>query len=90
MKNWFKKSWEWLDDKKTVIGGAMVWTSTLLKPHTLAYGILYYGGTLLGGVGVAHKSIKGELGTLPSGVKSVTTKVNEVSKNMMNKMMSII
>ena len=79
--NWFEKSWNWLDGKKTVIGGAMVWSSTFVAPHTIGYAILFYGGSLLGGSGVAHKTVKNELGVLPAGV---TASLNTAKTYMTN------
>lgn len=62
IKEALKKTWDYMDRKKTVIGGAMVWLSTLTKPHTVAYFVLYYGGSILGGTGVIHKVYKNDLG----------------------------
>jgi hypothetical protein len=81
--NWFTKTWRWLDQKKTVIGGAMVWSSTFVPPHTIGYAILFYGGSLLGGSGVVHKIVKNDLGSLPSGVQSVQKVAQGVSANAM-------
>lgn len=54
--------WEFLDGKKTVIGGIMVWASSTIPMPPLYQGILYWGGVLIGGTGVVHKATKGDLG----------------------------
>jgi len=57
----FKKVWNWLNGKKTVIGSVLLFGAQFLKPHTVAYQIAFYGGTFLAGGGAAHKVKKGEL-----------------------------
>ena len=57
-KKWYEAAWDFLDEKKTVIGTVLLFTSNFLKPHTVAYQICFYGGTLLGGTGITHKAIK--------------------------------
>lgn len=87
---WYEKTWKWLDGKKTVIGGAMVWASTFVKPHTVAYGILYYGGGLLGGTGVVHKIVKDDLGTLPEGVRKPQQVVSGTSYLALQKIKEMV
>ena len=56
-----KKIWSWLNGKKTVIGttGYMLCTSLPLPEPYKLIGQTIFG--LMGGVGIIHKKLKGEL-----------------------------
>jgi uncharacterized protein GlcG (DUF336 family) len=59
-KTWYVEAWDFLDKRKTAIGTVMLFASQFVAPHTVGYQILFYGGTLLGGVGIMHKAAKRE------------------------------
>lgn len=59
-KTWYENVWDFLDKRKTAIGTIMLFASQFVPTHTVGYQILFFGGTLLGGVGITHKAVKGE------------------------------
>lgn len=59
-EKWYEKAWQFLNGKKTTIGTVMLFAANYVKPHTVAYQVLFYGGTLLGGTGIIHKAQKKE------------------------------
>ena len=67
IKKAFSATVKYLDGKKVVIGFLATQASEVVEDPTIKF-ILYWGGTLLGGTGVAHKIKKGEL-KLPDGMR---------------------
>lgn len=60
--NFLTKTWKWLDKKKTTIGTVSLLTAELFPQHTLTHQILSIVGTLFGGVGIIHKTVKKDFG----------------------------
>lgn len=57
----FKKILNWFDGKKTVIGSMMLMGAGYIPHDKIMHHLLFWGGQLLGGVGITHKAIKKEL-----------------------------
>jgi hypothetical protein len=57
--NWLKKTWDWLDQKKTVIGTVALLAADVVPDPTIST-ILKGLGIIFGGVGIAHKVKKKE------------------------------
>lgn len=62
--NWLKKTWNWLDQKKTAIGTVALIVADVVPEPTVS-AVLKGLGILLGGVGVAHKVAKKEFNKKP-------------------------
>jgi hypothetical protein len=60
-KGFIKKAWEFVDGKKTAIGTIMAIASNIFPEYTVMHNLLYWGGQLIGGTGVVHKAVKGQL-----------------------------
>jgi len=58
---WLKKAWEYLDKKKTAIGTVALVAADVI-PDPTAKAILTGIGIIFGGVGIAHKVVKSDLG----------------------------
>jgi hypothetical protein len=50
--------WNWLDGKKTKIGGVMLIGTKFLPPHTLAYQICDIGSEIFITLGIGHAAAK--------------------------------
>jgi hypothetical protein len=64
-----KVAWEWLDQKKTIIGTVAMMGSKVFPENTVAHQVLYGIGYVFGTVGILHKVNKKDYGKLPSGIK---------------------
>jgi len=70
-----KKSWDWLNGKKTYIGLGLYYVVTNFIPeHTLVYQATIIASQILGATGVGHKLIKSKNNKLPSGLRQPKNK----------------
>ena len=53
-----KNIWNWFDEKKTVIGTLMLTAAGYVPQEKILHQVLFFGGQLLGGVGIGHRVVK--------------------------------